>query len=122
MSRLPDGGRSPFVVRELLYSEEYDLFDVLADVGYGQAPKTRADRAVAFEYKHGGWIAGMPASASAVVRAIASQFASGGTDNLENPQVFRTPAVAAAGGMRALREYGQPRDTLDETKRRMFTA
>lgn len=122
MSRLPDGGRSPFVVRELLYSEEYDLFDVLAEVGYGQAPKTREDRAEAFEYKHGDWLSDMPVPAAAVVRAIASQFVSGGTENLENPQVFKTPAVVSAGGMRALREYGRPFDAVNETKRRMFTA
>ena len=122
MVGLPDGGRSPHLVRHLLYTADYDLFDVLADVGYGQAPKTRSDRAEAFEYKHGDWLLNMPEPAAAVVRAIASQFASGGTENLENPQVFRTPAVAAAGGMRALREYGRPANAVNETKRRMFTA
>ena len=40
MGRLPDGGRAPLIVRELCYTKEYDLFDVLADVGYGLASKT----------------------------------------------------------------------------------
>ena len=52
MSRLPDGGRAPLIVRELTQMKDYDLYDVLADVGYGQAPKTREDRAASFQYKH----------------------------------------------------------------------
>ncbi len=122
MRKLPDRGRAPLVVRELSKMKEYDLFDVLADVGYGQAPKTRADRADSFEYKHDGWLSDMPAPAAAVIRAIASQFAIGGTENLENPQVFSTPAVRTAGGMGALREHGQPRDVVSEAERRMFAA
>ena len=122
MGRLPDGGRAPLIVRELTQMEDYDLYDVLADVGYGQAPKTREDRAAAFEYKHQSWISAMPHPTANTVRAIASQFAKGGTDNLENSQIFSTPEVAAAGGLRALRDYGEPRTVVDETKRRMFAA
>ncbi len=122
MGRLPDSGRAPLIVRELAYTGEYDLYDVLAEVGYGQAPKTRADRAAAFEYKHRAWLSEMPGPAADTVRAINSQFARGGTDNLENPQIFSTPEVAAAGGLRALREYGPPAHTVAETKRRMFAA
>ena len=122
MGRLPDGGRAPLIVRELSQMEEYDLFDVLADVGYGQAPKTRQNRAAAFEYKHGGWLSGMPDPAARTVQAIVSQFAKGGTENLENPQIFTTPEVAAAGGLNALQAYGEPAFTVAETKRRMFAA
>ncbi len=64
---------------------------MLAEVAYGQAPKTRLDRADAFEYKNRGWLGAMPQAAANAVRAIASQFARGGTDNLENPQIFSTP-------------------------------
>ena len=122
MGRLPDGGRAPLIVRELTQMEEYDLYDVLADVGYGQAPKTREDRAAAFEYKHQSWISAMPHPTANTVRAIASQFARGGTDNLENSQIFSTPEVSAAGGLSALRAYGDPASTVSETKRRMFAA
>ena len=41
MGRLPDGGRVPLIVRDLTHMADYDLYDVLADIGYGQAPKTR---------------------------------------------------------------------------------
>ena len=120
MARMPDGGRSPLIVRELSYSSEYDLYDVLADVGYGQAPKLRTDRASAFEYKNQQWLSDMPPRTADTVRAIASQFARGGTDNLENPSIFSTPEVANAGGISALREFAEPARLISETKERMF--
>ena len=64
----------------------------------------------------------IPEGASRAILAIASQFAKGGTDNLENPQIFRTPEVVTAGGVNALREYGDAADALRQTKLRMFTA
>lgn len=122
MGRLPDSGRAPLIVRDLSDMGEFDLYDVLAEVAYGQAPKTRVTRAEAFEYKNQGWLSGMPQAAANALRAIASQFALGGTDNLENPQIFSTPAVAGAGGLAALQEYGPPAQAVAETKRRMFAA
>ena len=121
MGHLPDGGRAPLIVRDLAYSDEYDLYDVLADVGYGQAPKTREDRADSFHHNHKDWLGTLPGPTAGAIRAIASQFARGGTENLESPDIFRTPEVAAAGGILALQAYGQPRDVIDETKRRMFS-
>ena len=122
MGSLPDNGLSPIVVRQLEVKDEYDLFDVLAEVGYGQAPKTRIERAEAFGYKNGDWLSTLPERTQGAVRAIASQFAKGGTEDLESPQIFGTPEVWAAGGLSALREYGPPAQTISETKRRMFTA
>ena len=122
MARMPEGGISPLIVRDLSYSAEYDLYDVLADVGYGQAPKERADRASAFEYKNKQWLSDMPTRTADAVRAIASQFARGGTDNLENPQIFSTPEVANAGGLSALREFDEPAKLIVEIKQRMFRA
>ena len=46
----------------------------------------------------------------------------GGTDNLENPQIFQTPEVVQAGGVAALSQYGNPQEAYAETKLRMFTA
>ena len=122
MGRLPDSGRAPLIVRDLADMEDFDLYDVLAEVAYGQAPKTRVDRAGAFEYKNRGWLTAMPHAAADALRAIASQFALGGTDNLENLQIFSTPSVAGAGGLAALQEYGPPAQAVAETKRRMFAA
>ncbi|QDV34095.1 DEAD/DEAH box helicase family protein [Tautonia plasticadhaerens] len=121
LSRLPDEGRSASVVRSLEQMGDFDLFDVLAELGYGQAPRTRAERADAFSYKHDEWLRGLPADVAATIRALASQFARAGTDGLENPHVFQTPEVMQAGGLNALKSAGQPAEMLRETKTRMFT-
>jgi len=53
LGRLPDAGRSALLVRALEEMTEYDLYDVLADLGYGLAPKRRVERADAFsDYKN----------------------------------------------------------------------
>ncbi len=122
LTRLPDGGRSAELVRTLEGLSDCDLYDVLADLAYGLAPKTRHERADAFSYKHEEWLAGLPVSTAATLRALVEQFARSGTDGLENPHVFETPEVIRAGGLAALRELGEPRDVLRETKERMFAA
>lgn len=58
----------------------------------------------------------------ATIKAIASQFEHGGTEGLENPQIFQTPEVKAAGGLEALKAAGKPAELLRETKVRMFAA
>ena len=90
--------------------------------GYGLAPKTRVERADAFNYKHASWLRELPKDSSLVVRAIASQFALAGTEGLENPNIFQTPEVSGAGGLAALKSFGKPSAILIETKKRMFAA
>jgi type I restriction enzyme R subunit len=119
---LVTSGYSPSVVRVVEEMNDYDLYDVLADLGYGMAPRTRVERADAFVYKQDRWLAGLPGSAATTIRAIASQFARAGTDELENPRVFETPEVTRAGGLRALEAVGKPREVLYDVKRRMFAA
>lgn len=101
---------------------EYDLYDVLAELGWGLNPRTRHERTIAFTYKHEEWINALPDRAAATIRAIASQFERGGTEGLENSQIFQTPEVRAAGGLAALQTAGNPRELLVETKTRMFAA
>jgi len=120
--RVTGAGRSALLLRDLEDMQEYDLYDVLAELGYGLAPKTRGERAEAFTYKHADWLATMPDQAAATVKAIAAQFARAGTDGLENRQVFHTPDVLRAGGLKALKLVGKPADVLRETKERMFAA
>ena len=123
---LPEGGRSPLLVRALDDMDDYDLYDVLADLGYGLAPKTRVERADAFFYKHSAWLTGLPKPASRTLGAIIGQFAKAGTEGLESPNIFQTPEVLKAGGkdgpMVALRELGKPADVLLDTKARLFAA
>jgi type I restriction enzyme R subunit len=122
LGRLPEAGRSAPLVRELENMKDYDLYDVLAELGYGLAPRTRIERADAFRYKHRDWLAAMPAPTAATVKALAAQFARAGTDGLENREVFQTPEVVHAGGLAALKTLGKPREVLMETKKRMFAA
>ena len=122
LGRLPEEGRSALLVRTLERMGDCDLYDVLAELGYGQAPRTRLERADAFAYKHDDWLRGLPADAAATIKALASQFARAGTDGLENREVFQTFEVVAAGGLDALKAVGKPADVLRETKERMFQA
>ncbi len=126
LGRLPDAGRSPLLVRALEQMADYDLYDVLADLGYGLDPKTRIARADAFFYKHAAWLSGLPTAAANTLEAIVAQFGKAGTDGLESPDIFRTPEVRKAGGkdgpIKALRELGKPADVLLDTKARLFAA
>ena len=122
LARLPDSGSAPYLVRSLTLGDEYDLYDVLAHAAYGQSPKTRPDRADAFTWKNHDWLSAMPEQAARTIQAIASQFARGGTENLENPQLLRTPEIRQAGGLPALQGYGEPGEAIRQTKLRMFEA
>lgn len=122
LRRLQEAGLSAALVRELDEMSDYDLFDVLAELGYGQAPRTRSERAAAFLYKHEDWLAHIPENAAAIVRVFAEQFARAGTDELERTEIFSLPAVRKAGGLATLKLIGKPVDVLRETKERMFAA
>ena len=122
IARLPDGGRSALLVRVLEQMTDYDLYDVLGELGYGLAPRTRPDRADAFTYKHSQWLSALPPSAAATLKALASQFARAGTESIESPQVFQMPEVVRAGGLPALKTLGEPVEILHETKGRLFAA
>ena len=117
---LPDGGRSVKVVQMVDDKMEYDLYDILAELGYGLAARTRHERANAFVYKNAPWLQTMPEDAASTIKAIASQFERGGTDGLESPYILRTPEVSASGGIQALELYGNPKELMVETKERMF--
>jgi type I restriction enzyme R subunit len=120
LDSLPDGARSALLVRALDDLEACDLYDVLAHLGYGLAPKTRLERAAAFAYKHAAWLGSMPMQSAETLRAMAMQFGRAGTEGLENPHIFDTPDVQRSGGLMALRSLGKPADVLRETKTRIF--
>jgi type I restriction enzyme R subunit len=120
MQELVNAGYPPTVVQTLEGWEQYDLFDVLAALGYDYAPRTRVERVEAFLTGEEAWLAGLPEPAAATVRALAGQFGPGGTEGLENKRLLETPAVKAAGGVQALRLAGKPAEVMQETKRRLF--
>lgn len=120
LENLPNGGSSALLIRRLEDMESYDLFDVLAELGYGLDPKTRQDRAQSFTYKHRAWLDSVPTGTRLAVIALARQFVGAGTDGLENRAIFNTPDVINAGGIGALKLLGEPVDVLHETKERLF--
>jgi type I restriction enzyme R subunit len=120
LGSLPDGGRSADLVRSLAEMNAFDLYDVLGELGYGLEPHTRSQRAFDFAQKHRAWLTSMPPSTTATIKAVVEQFARAGTQGLENPTIFQTPDVMNAGGLAALRAFGNPSDVLRETKERMF--
>jgi type I restriction enzyme R subunit len=122
MAALPEAGRSAELIQYLEQMGDYDLYDVLADLGYGLAPRTRAERADAFSYKHADWLAELPAQTRETLQALVAQFTKGGTEALESRYVFEAEEVRRAGGVAALRALGKPAEVLREAKERMFTA
>ncbi len=122
LDALVSAGYPPQVVRLIDDMTDYDLYDVIAGVGYGLDPKTKADRALDFRYKQNDWLARLPEKTRAAVLAVADQFKHGGTDDLENAYIFQTPEVQAAGGAAALAGTGDARALIRETKERIFAA
>lgn len=120
IDKLPDDGRGVRLLREILNWHDYDLYDVLSQIGYGTAPKTREERVEALQYKHADWLKGLPPKTGNTLLALARQFAKGGTEELENPYILSAPEVRKAGGLEALKVLGQPQDIIRETKRRLF--
>jgi len=122
LGHLPDAGRSALLIQTLEEMTEYDLYDVLAELGYGLNPLTRKGRANAFTYKHSAWLAGLPPATCATLKALAGQFATSGTEGLENPQIFQLAEIIRAGGLKALKALGNPAEILTATKERIFAA
>jgi len=120
IDKLPDDGRGVRLLREIMQWQEYDLYDVLSQIGYGMAPKTRKERIEALQYKHADWFKGLPPKTGNTLLALAQQFAKGGTEELENPYVLSAPEVRKAGGLEALKVLGEPKDIIHETKKRLF--
>jgi len=122
LGRLPDAGRSPILIQRLDEMEDFDLFDVLGELGYGLLPKTRIQRTEAFYYKHRPWLSSLRLQACNTLSALVKVFSHSGTDGLESSAIFHTPEIAKAGGLKALRILGKPSEILKETKLRIFAA
>ncbi|MCJ7668442.1 MAG: restriction endonuclease subunit R, partial [Anaerolineae bacterium] len=119
---LPEDGRGVRLLQELLSRKDYDTYDVLAEIGFGMAPKSRKERVEALEYKHGDWFKTLPSKTAGTLLVLARQFETGGTEELENPYIFNAPDVLKAGGLGALKTLGEPKDIINETKKRLFAA
>jgi len=117
---LPDGVGGVRLLQELLNLKEYDLYDILADIGFGANLKSRKDRVESLLYKHDKWLTSLPKESRNTLLALAKQFEKGGTEELENPRIFETPDVIKSGGLDALKVLGDPKDVINEAKKRLF--
>jgi type I restriction enzyme R subunit len=95
---------------------------MLAEIGFGIAPKSRKQRLEALHYKHYAWFGSLHPATANTLLALARQFEDGGTEELENPYVFSAPDVVKAGGYEALKILGEPKDIIVEMKARLFAA
>lgn len=117
---LPGGESAVRLIRELEDEQECDLFDVLAELGYGLPPKSR-ERAAAFYYKNKAWLRGFPEMTGKVLASVARQFEKGGIEELETPTLFDEAEVVASGGFDALMGLSfEPQILIQETKKRLL--
>jgi hypothetical protein len=122
IDKLVRGGHPPATLRAVEQMADYDLYDVLGDLGFHIRPRTRRNRVQAFLIKNEDWLDGLPPQTAAAVRAIVAQFEHSGTEGLESTHVFASPAFVAAGGFAALEAGGDPAALVREAKERMFSA
>ena len=122
MARLHGGNLSASVLRQIREMEDYDLYDLLAELGYALPPKTRRGRVRVFYEQQDLWFNEMPPPAAIALRSVVSQFENGGTDSLESRELFRVPSVVRTGGIRSLKLLGKPQEVLTEMKRKLFAA
>jgi len=118
---LPGDGGSVRLLRALREQEACDLYDVLAELGYGVVARSRAERAAAFAYKHREWLKTLPEKSTKVLHAIARQFELGGIEELETTNIFDAEEVKNAGGFNALKVLAlSPAELIIETKSRLL--
>jgi type I restriction enzyme R subunit len=119
---LPGGEKGALMLRQLLNLDDCDLFDFLANIGFGISPKTRNERVFAFNYKNKAWLMSLPSDTSKVVGALAKQFKENGIEELENPHVFEINEIRMAGGVKALGKVMRATEAVIEVKRRLLVA
>lgn len=118
---LPNDGAGVRMLRDLMNLKNCDLYDILAEIGFGVAPKSRKERVFALQYKYSDWFNNLPLNTRETLLALARQFEKGGIEELENHYIFEIPEVNKAGGLEALKLLGDPKDVILEVKRMLFT-
>lgn len=124
MGLLPEKLREAGEINDTAASD-YDLFDILAALAYGIAPRTRHTRAGQFGADGNtapDWLIQLPQPAAKVIRAIVRQFENAGTDALEAKELWETPEIRQLRGLAALREGGNPAELMRRTKETLFVA
>jgi type I restriction enzyme R subunit len=119
---LVQAGYSPALIQEVENLTEYDLYDVLISIAYGEKARKRQDRVFNFRTKEQSWLSGLPAETKDVILAIIQQFSTDGTEVFDQKELFSVYDVMLAGGIEALRKGGDAASLLRQAKERMFAA
>jgi type I restriction enzyme R subunit len=119
---LVQAGYSPALIQEVENLTEYDLYDVLIAIAYGEAARKRQDRVFNFRTKERLWLSRLPAETRNVILAIIQQFSTDGTEVFDRKELFSVYDVMAAGGIDALKKGGDAAALLRQAKERMFAA
>ena len=101
----------------------YDSFDVLADLVYNVPPKTLHQRFADFLSHNDGWLVSMPEPSANTLRALGEEFEIGGTEGLNNGELFNVQRIKTASGgspFKALGLVGNPKDVVRDFKARIF--
>ncbi len=118
---LPGGEGAVRLIRELENEQECDLFDVLAELGFGCEPKSRVERSAGFSFRHKSWLNQFPIPSQKVLISIANQFSRGGIEELESESLFDVPEIVDSGGFKSmLRLQIPPHDLIVDVKRRLL--
>jgi type I restriction enzyme R subunit len=121
LTQLPGGENALRLVRELEEEQECDLYDVIAQLGFGYIPKTRSERAGGFSFRNKEWLRILPSPAKNVLVTIAGLFAKGGIEELEVQELFDEQEIMKNGGYDALINLPeQPWFYINQTKLRLL--
>lgn len=123
LNQLPGGEGAVRLVRNIEDIEECDLYDIIAQLGFGVAPKSREERSGAFKLWHKNWFKQFPEPTQKVLIGIAGQFAQGGIEELESNRLFDAKEVKKHGGLQVLFNIPnyQPNRIIEETKLRILS-
>lgn len=111
---------SPEVLRELEEMQEFDYYDMFAHHGYHAQALKRQERGEAYLDQNLPWFEGMPSDTAIVLKGFGHQFGLGGTEALESDSLWQVPEISRAGGLAALKKWGQPGAVILEAKGRLF--
>ena len=110
ISGLPEGSNTAAILSAATGLDGCDEYDVLAHTLFDETARERVERADRFEDGLDG--------EQPLLRAIARQFAYGGTNALESGELFNVPAVRDAGGVNELGP--EPGSALRDLKRKVL--
>lgn len=111
---------SPEVLRELEEMQDFDYYDMFAHHGYRAQALKRQERGQGYLDRNLPWFEDMPNDTAVVLKGFGHQFGLGGTEALESDSLWQVPEISRAGGLAALKKWGQPAAVILEAKGRLF--